>query len=165
MWWLKIDKDAENYVKACKGCTLATSPYRPNHMKRRTLPMQAWIDIVIYFLGPLPSRHYLLVIVDYFNRYKEIMITKFINVTDTIDILKEIFSRVGIPVSITADNDRQITSEDFKKFCKECSIILYHSISYWPQRNGEVERQNRDILKRLKITQIQNSNWKQDLYK
>ena len=165
VWWPKIDKDAENYVKACKGCTLVAAPNPPNPMKRRTLPMQAWIDVAIDFLGPLPSEHYLLVIVDYFSRYKEIKITKSINATDTIEIPKEIFSRVGIPVSITADNGRQFTSEDFKKFCKEYGIILYHSIPYWPQQNGEVERQNRDILKRLKITQIQKSNWKQDLYK
>jgi hypothetical protein len=29
----------------------------------------------------------------------------------------------------------------------------------WPQENGEVERQNRSILKRLKIAQIEKRNW------
>lgn len=76
-------------------------------MKRRALPTQAWIDEAIDYLGPLPSGPYFLVIVDCFNRYKKNKITKSIGTLETIDMLKEIFFRLGIPVSITADNGRQ----------------------------------------------------------
>ncbi|CAL1681031.1 unnamed protein product [Lasius platythorax] len=99
-------------------------------MKRRVLPLEPWIDVAIDYLGPLRSGDYILVIIDY-------------------------FSRNGYPVTMTADNGRQFTSEEFAKFCKECGITLYNTIPYWPQQNGEVERQNRDILKRLKISQIE----------
>jgi len=74
---------------------------------------------------------------------------------ETIKMLKEIFARNGYPVTMTTDNGRQFTSEEFARFCKECGITLYNTIPYWPQQNGEVERQNRDILKRLKISQIE----------
>lgn len=165
VWWPKIDKDAESYVRACKGCTLVSAPNPPNPMRRREIPAQPWIDVAIDFLGPLPSGHYLFVVVDYFSRYKEIKITKTIDATHTINILKEIFSRLGAPVSITADNGRQFTSAEFEKFCNEFGIRLFHSIPYWPQQNGEVERQNRDILKRLRISQSLKSNWQDDLLK
>lgn len=33
----------------------------------------------------------------------------------------------------------------------------------WPQANGEVERQNRSLLKRIKIAQIEKRNWKEEL--
>ncbi|XP_029166467.1 uncharacterized protein K02A2.6-like isoform X1 [Nylanderia fulva] len=155
VWWPKIDKDAENMVKSCKGCTLVSAPNPPNPMRRRELPSMPWIDVAIDFLGPLPSNDYLLVIVDYYSRYKEIKVTRNITAIDTIRILKEIFSRLGFPATLTCDNGNQLTSETFKKYCTECGIKLYHTIPYWPQMNGEVERQNRDILKRLKISQLE----------
>ncbi|XP_062590271.1 uncharacterized protein K02A2.6-like [Saccostrea cucullata] len=33
----------------------------------------------------------------------------------------------------------------------------------WPQASGEIERQNRSILKRLKIAQAENKDWKSEL--
>lgn len=87
-----------------------------------------------------------------------------ITAKDTIHALKEIFSRLGIPISITGDNGEQFTSHEYKSFCDELSIRIYSTISYWRQQNGEVERQNRDILKRLKINQVQKSDWKDDLF-
>lgn len=163
VWWPKIDRDAEHCVRSCKGCTLVSAPNPPNPMRRRELPIQPWVDIAIDYLGPLPTGHYLLVIIDYYSRYKEIKITKNIDSAHTISMLKEIFSRLGTPVSITADNGRQFVSAEFESFCKEFGIQLFHTIPYWPQQNGEVERQNRSILKRLRISQSQKSNWQEDL--
>lgn len=34
------------------------------------------------------------------------------------------FNRLGYPVSLTADNERQPINEEFKCFCKECGIRL-----------------------------------------
>lgn len=163
VWWPKIDKDAETMVKCCKGCTVISGPNPPAPMKRREMPSQAWLDIAVDFLGPLPSGDYLFVVIDYYSRYKEIKVMRSITSQETINVLKEIFSRLGIPASITADNGKQFTSQDFKAFCSESGIRVYFTIPYWPQQNGEVERQNRDILKRLKISQAQKSNWKNDL--
>ena len=33
----------------------------------------------------------------------------------------------------------------------------------WPQANGEVERQNRSLLKRIKIAQIEKKDWKKEI--
>ncbi|CAK1595984.1 unnamed protein product [Parnassius mnemosyne] len=71
--------------------------------------------------------------------------------------------RLGNPMTITGDNRRQFCSEDFKSFCMERNIILHSTIPYWPHQNGEVERQNRDILKRLKICQVEKKNWQESL--
>lgn len=76
-----------------------------------------------------------------------------------------IFTRFGLPDSITADNGRQLISEEFQEFCKTNNIELVNTIPYWPQMNGEVERQNRSILKRLVISQNTKSDWRMDLNK
>lgn len=163
VWWPRIDKDAENWVKNCKGCTLVSAPDPPNPLKRRILPTAPWIDIAIDFLGPLPSGQYIFVIIDYFSRYKELKITKNTTSEETVKMLKETFSRVGFPMTITADNGKQFISESFHVFCRENNITLYNTIPYWPQQNGEVERQNRSILKRLRISQVEKKDWQDDL--
>lgn len=81
----------------------------------------------IDYLGPLPSGDQILVIIDYFSRYKEIKTSKTITFNEIIKMLKEIFSRNGYPITITADNERQFVSEEFTNFCKELfSTTLYH---------------------------------------
>ncbi|CAK1580448.1 unnamed protein product [Parnassius mnemosyne] len=164
VWWPKIDKDAEIFVRNCKSCTLVSAPNPPNPMKRRELPVEPWIDVAIDLMGPLPSGDFLLVIIDYYSRYKEVKVTKSVTSNDIIRLLKEILSRLGYPVTITADNGRQFISQEFRNYLQECCIILHNTIPYWPQQNGEVERQNRSILKRLKISQVERKNWKEDLF-
>ena len=164
VWWPRIDKDAENLVKSCKGCTLVALTTPPVPMKRQELPLGPWIDVAMDLLGPLPSNDYLLVVIDYYSRYKEVKVTKSISSAQIIKILKEIFSRLGFPVSITADNGRQFVSEEFREYCRECNIRLRNTVPYWPQMNGEVERQNRDILKRLRIGRTAGKDLKACLY-
>ncbi|CAH2107517.1 unnamed protein product [Euphydryas editha] len=164
VWWPRIDKDVEVMVKSCKSCTLVSLPNPPAPMKRRELPYEPWIDIAIDLLGPLPNNDYILVIIDYYSRYKEVKITRTITSSQIIKILKELFSRLGYPQSITADNGRQFVSEEFKTFCEDCNIKLFSTVPYWPQMNGEVERQNRDILKRLRIGASEKRNMRETLY-
>lgn len=76
-----------------------------------------------------------------------------ITTTNTIKVLQEIFSRLGFPRSLTADNGKQFQCNEMKEFCRISGIRLFNTIPYWSQQNGEVERQNRNILKRLKISQ------------
>ncbi|CAH1994743.1 unnamed protein product [Acanthoscelides obtectus] len=127
VWWPRCDKEAENTVKACRGCTLVSAPCTPNPMKRRELPEGPWIDIAIDLMGPLPSGDHLFVVVDYYSRYKEVKICRKITSTEIVAKLKEIFSRLGNPISITADNGRQFISEEFKSFLTERNIILQYS--------------------------------------
>ncbi|XP_063389656.1 uncharacterized protein K02A2.6-like [Cydia fagiglandana] len=163
VWWPRYDKDVERLVKSCKGCTLVSAPNPPNPIKRRELPTHPWVDIAIDLLGPLPSGDYLLVVIDYYSRYKEIKACRDISSKAMIAILKEMFSRLGCPITITADNGKQFVSQEFRDFCQNNDIHLFNTIPYWPQQNGEVERQNRDIIKRLKISQIDKKNWKDSL--
>lgn len=163
VWWPKIDQQAEKCVQKCHGCTLVSAPSAPEPLRRTTLPSEAWQHLAIDFLGPLPSGHNLLVLVDYFSRYIEIEIMKIIDSTETIRRLRKIFARFGLPLSITADNGRQFISDEFKSYCRVNNIKLINTIPYWPQQNGEVERQNRSILKRLTISQNTGGSWMDDL--
>lgn len=71
VWWPKMDQQIENFVRKCKSCTLVSAPSNPEPMKRRELPSAPWKHLAIDYLGPLPSSHYLLVVVDYYSRNSE----------------------------------------------------------------------------------------------
>ncbi|XP_049886411.1 uncharacterized protein LOC126380872 [Pectinophora gossypiella] len=66
-------------------------------------------------------------------------------------------------LTLKLDNGKQFVSTEFKSFCDEMGIKIYNTTPYSPQQNGEVERQNRDILKRIKISQSEKSDWYKDL--
>ncbi|XP_055586012.1 uncharacterized protein K02A2.6-like [Uranotaenia lowii] len=162
-WWPMMDKDIKKYVLDCEGCRLTGLPSKPIPMARRELPLKPWIDIAIDFMGPLPSGEYLLVVIDYFSRYKEVEIMNRITSRDTVDKLNQIFTRLGYPRTITLDNAKQFVGKEFEEFCKVHGITLNHTAPYWPQENGLVERQNRSLLKRLQISHAFGRDWKKDL--
>ena len=81
----------------------------------------------------------------------------------TVEVLNRAFCMHGYPESITTDNGPQIISQTFKNYMKEHGIYHLKVTPLWPEANGEVERQNRSILKRLRIAQAEHKNWKEEL--
>ncbi|XP_062541324.1 uncharacterized protein K02A2.6-like [Armigeres subalbatus] len=159
-----MDDQCEKYVKQCNACTLVSSVGPPEPMLRTKMPDKAWTDVAVDFLGPLPSGHYLLVIIDYYSRFVEVMIMRKTTAELTTEALYETFTRFGVPEVLRSDNGPQFISECFKSFCKEFGITQQKTTPYWPQANGEVERMNNTILKRLRISQETNKDgWKWDL--
>ncbi|XP_055633366.1 uncharacterized protein K02A2.6-like [Toxorhynchites rutilus septentrionalis] len=144
VWWPGMDRDAEKQVKACDGCRLVSLPNKPEPLSRREMPSKPWIEVAVDFLGSLPCGTYLLVIIDYYSRYKEVETMAKITAKETVERLDRIFSRLGYPQTITLDNAK-------------------HSTPYWPQENGLVERQNRSLLKRLQISHALSRDWRRDL--
>ncbi|XP_055629256.1 uncharacterized protein K02A2.6 isoform X2 [Toxorhynchites rutilus septentrionalis] len=161
-WWPKMDKHIEMFVRKCQPCTLVAAPDPPEPMIRKQLPTSPWEEIAIDFLGPLPEGQYLLVAVDYYSRYVEVAEMTSITTKDTVVELATMFSRYGITRVMRADNGPQLSGDcvEFRQFCKEFGIDLVNTTPYWPQANGEVERQNRTILKRLRIAQELGQNWR-----
>ena len=164
-WWPKIDKEAVTTCEACEGCQLVQMANPPEPMTRRILPEKPWIDLAMDFLGPMPTGEYVLVIVDYYSRFMEIEVMQRITAQETIKRLKRIFRTWGPPRTITLDNAKQFVSTEFEDYCKTIGIHLNHTSPYWPQANGEVERQNRSLLKRMKIAHALYDDWKAELDK
>lgn len=165
LWWPKIDENVESFVKKCHGCLLVSAPSAPMPMKRKDLPSEPWQHLAIDFMGPLPTGQNLFVIVDYFSRYIEVEVMTKIDTSLAIDRMQVIFARFGLPLTITADNGGQFVSEEMDLYCKTNNIKFNNTIPYWPQQNGEVERQNRSILKRLQIANAVGKDWRDELLK
>lgn len=102
------------------------------------------------------------VLVDYYSRYKIVEIMKSTTGEKTVRCLKKIFSAYGLPLSITTDNGPQFVSDVFSNFVDENQIQYIPTTPLWPQANGEVERQNRSLMKRIRIAQSE-KKWKAEL--
>ena len=72
-----------------------------------------------------------------------------------IDDLEEIFSRHGLPRTIKSDNGPQFTSGEFQEYYVQNGIMHLRTTPKWPQANGEVERQNASLMKRIRIAQAE----------
>ncbi|XP_054749712.1 uncharacterized protein K02A2.6-like [Lytechinus pictus] len=58
----------------------------------------------------------------------------------TIDVLRRVFSRYGLPQIMVTDNGSQFTSSEFKEFVDKNGIVHKRSAPYHPSTNGQAER-------------------------
>lgn len=75
-------------------------------------------------------------------------------------MLEQIFQKWSYPITIKADNGPPFVSKKFREYCSRKNIKLVNTIPYWPQMNGEGERQNRGIVRSLKIARIEKRPWR-----
>jgi hypothetical protein len=73
------------------------------------------------------------------------------------------FATHGLSHSITNDNGPPVALNAFTDYLKKNDIVHHRTTPLWPQANGEVERQNRSLLQRIKIAQGEGRNWKDKL--
>jgi hypothetical protein len=165
VWWPKVDKDVEEFVRSCKSCQLVGCSSKSEPLGVTRMPQEAWSQLAADFLGPIPSGEYLLVIIDYYSRYKIVEIMQNTTASALIDVFDRIFTKFGRCASILTDNGQPFPSAEFENYLRHLNIKHSFSTPYWSQQNGEVERQNRAILKVLKIAKLEGKNWKEELDK
>ncbi|MCP3661671.1 MAG: transposase family protein [Gammaproteobacteria bacterium] len=98
---------------------------------------------MIDITGPFYNGHYLVVLIDYYSRFPEILDTKNITSGNIIIWLKEIWGRNGNPDAMVSDNGTQFVSKEFTRFLDGKDIHHYTTSVYNPQENGLVESFNR----------------------
>ena len=62
------------------------------------------------------------------------------------------FARYGVPAGLRTDNDSNLVLE-------EMGIVHHCNTPLWPRANGEVERQNRSLLKARRVSQAEGKDW------
>ena len=122
VWWPGADAEMEELCRSCPECQLVSRATPPEPMSSTIMPDAPRQHLAADLLGPLPTGHYVFVIVDYYSRYYEADIVKSITSKDMIHSCENIFARFGIPQTIRTDNGRQFVSEEFKVYLKSCGI-------------------------------------------
>ena len=67
-----------------------------------------------------------------------------------------IMTRFGVPISVVFDNASYFSSIILTAFSNERGIKLHYSANYYPQGNGLVESTNKNLIRILKKTVIEN---------
>ena len=163
VYWPGIDKEIEDVCKACFGCQLVSQPTKPEPMTRTDLPSGPWEHLSADLLGPLPDGNYVFVLVDLYSRFFKISITKNLSAEKITQIMWKMFITHGLPNLVQTDNGSPFQSQYFSNFMKENGINHRRVSPYWSPAQGQVERENRSILKRIKIAQTEKRDWKTEL--
>jgi transposase InsO family protein len=75
-----------------------------------------------------------------------------VNITQetTVNFLKSIIYRFGVPKRVVTDNGTQFKGAKFLRCCADFGIHHQPSSAAHPQTNGQVERTNRLLLQGMK---------------
>ena len=100
-------------------------------------------------MSPCKKTH-LLVAIDKFTKWVEVMPVTNCEAITVVQFLKRIIYRFGYPHSIITDNGTNMSLGEVEKFCGNNNIRLDVASVAHPQANGQVERANQELLKGLK---------------
>ena len=139
IWWPNLDSEIEICGKSCPNCQKIQSmpPLSPLHPW--IYPDHKWQRIHLDFAGPFQGVNFL-VAVDAYSKWPEVKIMKSTTASKTIEALREIFSRNGLPQQIVSDNGPQFISKEFRDFENNNGITHIFSAPYHAASNGLAER-------------------------
>ena len=149
-WWPGLDGDIEWKVRGCETCqSVQSSP--PKTVNNWVWPNMPWKRVHIDF-AQLTADEYYLILVDSHSKWPEVIEMKTgTTAKATIEALREIFGRMGLPAELCSDNGPPFRSCEFTRFLSGNSIKHILSPPYHPASNGAAERFVRTFKKAMKV--------------
>jgi len=139
VWWPNIDADLEAQVKQCNQCQ-ANQPSPPAvPMHPWEWPEHPWERIHLDYAGPFLGKMFL-VVVDAHSKWMEIEVVNTATTQATVEQLRAMFARFGLPKVIVTDNGTCFTSSEFTEFTRRNHIRHFKTAPYHPSSNGLAER-------------------------
>ncbi|KAL6457444.1 hypothetical protein MHYP_G00344070 [Metynnis hypsauchen] len=139
MWWPGIDAQIEQVSKTCQSCQLTQKAPGPSPLHPWTWPGSPWQRIHVDFAGPFQG-HMFMVVVDAHSKWPEVHLMSSTTASKTIQVLRGLFSRYGLPEVLVSDNGPQFTSSEFETFMKSNGVKHIRSAPFHPSTNGLAER-------------------------
>ena len=147
VYWPNINNSIEQLVKQCSVCNKYGRANQREPLQQHSVPSRPWEKIGADYFS-LGTQDYLLV-VDFFSKYPEVLPVTSKSAEATVQAMKTIFSRHGIPTSVISDN-MPFSSKLFKQFAKAWNFSVVTSSPRFPQSNGFAERNVQTIKSLLK---------------
>ncbi|XP_055543211.1 uncharacterized protein LOC129728781 [Wyeomyia smithii] len=157
VWWPCMDRDVNDHIQQCLGCTAVSRHGAPEPMMRKEMPERAWQEIAKDFFSAKECATFL-DIIDYYCRFTKVIEMRGTTASKTIEALENVFAEQTYPGTMRSDNGPP--SEEFRNYCVSKNIRHVQSIPYWPQMNGLVERHNQGVLRALRIAKATKSDWR-----
>ena len=138
VWWPNCDKDIEFTVRNCSTCQQVKSPPAMAPLTPWTWPTMPWARVHIDYAEK--GRQSFLVVVDAHSRWPEIIAVPNTTAATTINALRDLFSKYGIPFQVVSDNGPQFCSAEFEGFLKGNGVKHVRVAPYHAASNGLAER-------------------------
>ena len=161
-YWVGQRKDITQWCISCPTCcsrkTPIPAPCAPMQLDPVERPLQR---VAMDILGPLPETEkgnkYILVIGDYFTKWKEAYpLPNMEAMTVARHLVSEFMCRFGVPEQLHSDQGRNFESGVIKGICELLQVRKTRTTPYHPQSDGMVERFNRTLLNLLSLSVSEN---------
>ena len=136
VWWLNITGRLKELAKGCDRCQIMPIKAPLHPFEWATAP---WQRLHIDYAGSFQNLIFL-VVVDVHRKCLEVIPVSSTTTSKTIEVLRDLFARFGIPELIVSDNSPQLASEEFQAFIKSNGIPHITSAPYHPATNGLAEK-------------------------
>ncbi|KAG6451048.1 hypothetical protein O3G_MSEX006918 [Manduca sexta] len=157
VWWPGIDEAIETECRSCTICVAVADAPPQQTAHSWPWPSRPWSRLHIDFLGPIAGLTYL-VVVDSCSKWIEAINMKSTTSQAVIVVLRDIWSRFGIPRQLVSDNGTSFSSEEFKTFLKKNGVEQIFSAPYHPASNGAAENAVKICKRVIKKALKQNLN-------
>ena len=165
VWFPGMDRKIKQKIDQCIPCQAAIDTVKKESVKVSELPSGPWEVLSVDLWGPTPGGDYLLVVMDHYSRFPEVEFVSSTSAKSVIPKLDRILSSMGIPSKILSDNGPPFNSVVFSRYSQYMGFEHHRITPLWPQANGMVENFMRSINKLVRTSVVENSNWKQELFK
>ena len=167
--WFGMHKSVHIFCNQCDTC----AKYKSDGKKRRAplnpqvtgVPMErVCIDLVGPFPESIHGNKYALVVTDYFTKFVEIFALPNQEATSVATVLvKEFFSRYGVPHFLHSDQGTQFESKLFAEVCDLLGISKTRTTPFRPQSDGQSERNIKTLSRMIAMTTQNQVNWDEQL--
>ena len=116
-WWTRLDKNIEILGKSCTECQQNQPNPPPMALHPWIWPDIPWKRVHVDFARPFLG-HMFIVAVDTFSKWPEAEMITLTMTEKTLEVLRSMFARYGLPDQLVSNNGPRLTSNEFKSFLK-----------------------------------------------
>ena len=151
VWWPGLDAELESLARDCGSCVekRAAPPKASLHPWEPT--QGPWERVHIDFAGPFQGSMFL-VAHDSYSKWLEVIPMKTVSAERTVDELRSLFSRLGLPKQVVSDNGPQFTSREMSEFMAMNGVRHIRVAPYHPSSNGAAEKAVQTVKNSLKAS-------------
>ena len=162
IWWPGLDKDLEELASGCSVCLAHRVMPKKAPLHPWDWPEKPWVRVHADYAGPVLGT-YFLIITDAHSKWIETLPTKDTSATATVNLVRSVFARFGLPMTCVTDNGPNFASQEFNLFLEKNGVRHITSAPYQPSTNGQAENTVKTLKSFLK--HCEGSDWRTQLDK
>ena len=149
--WPTIKTDIKNYIATCPVCQKLNVTRKTTHAHPFVTSTNRPMSILnIDFVGPFPTKEYILVVIDTHSRWIELYQCPDATADSAALALLAHFGRYGCPQQLRSDKGSHFVNAVIQCFLTLVKVPHKLTLAYSKEENGIVERANKEINRHLR---------------